>query len=469
MLFSPRWRRDAICLGCGALAGVVVAVSAARSYSGSDRTVAPPRGIASAQAVASPTPAAIDEPDDAPRRHRQAKANDTAKALPAWQQAVAAYLAPDGDPVVGRRLILQLSSNDLRKLALALASHSNRHRYWDTLANVFIRWGEIDPLNALAQAQAFPPSALTDLVTTNAARGFAIGDPERAAAYFSAPPSADAHGDLLSHSFRQSILKIADQVNTQIGLVQDPVATAAYIDRLPADQVQPSQVSAVAEGWADQDLPAALAWANHFSNPQQHDGAMLAVIDSWSQTDPQAAANYVLSTPSGSARDSLVGALVQSWGDVSLPDAARWLLGQTSDVQAQGAATLVDQWSHSDPAGAAAWAAQLPAGDARDQAFARLASKWSDRDPAAAASWLGGLPAGDARDAAIAGYATAGNNDANPADMLQQVQTIANPAKRDDTLVSVLKDWLASNPQAAHQWINQSSLPAPVLGKLTGG
>ncbi len=62
-----------------------------------------------------------------------------------------------------------------------------------------------------------------------------------------------------------------------------------------------------------------------------------------------------------------------------------------------------------------------------------------------------GLPAGDARDAAIASYATTAHDDANPADLLQQVQTIGNPAKRDDTLVSVLNGWLASNPQAARQ------------------
>ena len=431
--------------------------------------MAPPPGVSSAQAAAPPTQAASDKPDDVPDLLRRTKANTATKTLPTWKQAATAYLAADANPAVGRHLMLQLSPEGLRKLALALASQPKSPRIWDALGSLYLRWGQIDPLNALAQAQALPPSVFADMVTRCAARGFAWGDPEQAAAYFAAPPSADAHGDLVSRSFRQSILSMADGMTNQMGGVQDPAATAAYLSSLPPDKVRSSQLSAVAKGWAEQDPAAALDWATHFSNPQQHDGAVQGVIDTWAETDPQAAASYVLGTPDDSNREYLMTLLVQNWGAVSPADAARWLLGQTGDVQSQGAGTLVEQWIHSDPTAAASWAAQLPAGDARNVAFTHVASNWVDLDPAAAASWLGGLPAGDARDAAIVGYATVGNNDANPADVLQQVLTIGDPAKRDDTTVSVLKGWLASNPQAAHQWIDQAGLPGPVLGKLTGG
>ncbi len=144
----------------------------------------------------------------------------------------------------------------------------------------------------------------------------------------------------------------------------------------------------------------------------------------------------MLGVTDNSFQVELAGALATSWGATSPADAARWTLGQTGDVQKQAAASLVPQWARDDPAGAAAWAAQLPAGDARDKAFSNVASSWVDSDPTATENWLGGLSAGHARDAAIASYATAGSNDANPANVLRQVQTIGDPAKRDDTLVN---------------------------------
>ncbi len=360
----------------------------------------------------------------------------------------------------------QLSPQGLRKLALALASQPNSPRARHALREVFEHWGEIDPLNAFAQAQVLPPP-LADEATYQAMLGFAAGAPEQAIAYFSAPPAADDHGTLRSAPCRGGARYTALRAWSE----QAAAAAANYVADPSAKYTSSMGLGEIAANWAQQDSSAALDWISHLSNPAQKTSAMEGVVTGWAQTDPQAAASFVLGAADLSNRGELMNELVRNWSEQDPAAAARWTLAQTGDVQSQAIGPLMLKWSIDDPAGAATWAAQLPGGNARDAAYSELASSWYIFDPAATQNWLGGLPAGDARDAALAGFAASERNEnlSNAADLLSQIQTIDDPAKRDDTLVSVLNRWLGNNPQAARQWIAQSNLPVTVLNKLSHG
>ena len=76
-------------------------------------------------------------------------------------------------------------------------------------------------------------------------------------------------------------------------------------------------------------------------------------------------------------------------------------------VRSRAVVGIVQQWAQTNPALAASWVEQFPAGTLRDTATQNLLSIWTSQDAAAAGKWVEQLPVGNSRDTALAAYQTA--------------------------------------------------------------
>ena len=454
------WRREAACLCAGVVLGVVL-VLAIHPVPSHDLAV--PEGlppVSTMSGAAASTSIDSGEHPDLPRHDRQ---HLVARNAAVWQRTAAEYGAPDVSLARARGLLYQLDSKALRNLAAAVATWPHGLRTTRAIRDIFHRWAEVEPLAALAQAQALDPSG-SEMAVFEAMHGFVEGEPVQAAAYFAAPPSAGDQGGMRSLGDRRLMLNLALAGWAE----QDGQAAVAFLDTLPTGTLCPGPAYSLAAEWARQAPAAALNWATQLPPGEPRANAMDGVIATWTETNPQAAANYVLGASADPNQGALVGAFATQWAARDLPAAARWVAGQSDAVQANAAAAIASPWAANDPASAALWANQL-SGDARSAAYAAVATTWYDEDPTAAQAWLNGLPADGARDAAIGSYLDDYRNNAPPVEKIAWASQISDEQKRDEITVKILNAWLSNSSQAARQWIGQANLPAMVTSQLKNG
>ncbi len=160
------------------------------------------------------------------------------------------------------------------------------------------------------------------------------------------------------------------QAAIQLGRT-DPPAAIAYVDRVPPE-LRATWISAVADGYAQNDARAAASWIAQHRGAPGYDAALAAIASRTAQTDPSAAARLFDSVNVSDAPDA--------------PQAAR---------------RIAAAWARQDHRGAAAWVNAIADDGARTAAIGAVASEWAARDALGARGWALGLPSGAARDTAL--------------------------------------------------------------------
>jgi hypothetical protein len=400
--------------------------------------------------------------------------------------AAAESLSGELGSMVRRAALMSLARDD----ALAALRHvdglppgGDRESLLNVIAQTY---GRTDPAAAVAWAQSTSPELLTSVMI-----GVARAEPERAMEIMLALPTAAEQQRLAQMLVMNNALSpaqtaaFADRLLAQQGrgnvlpmlasawaqrapqaaldwllanrspvtaraLPQagmnlartDPAAAIGYLDRMPVE-LRASWISAVAEGYAQKDARAAANWVTQYRGEPGYDAAIAAVAARTAQHDPVAAARLFDSVDVAQAPDA--------------PGSARGI-----------AAT----WARRDPAAAAAWAHAIADRDTAVGAVSSVASQWVARDAAAARNWAMGLPRDAARDAALVQVlgATAGNATADavlidafssPAAQQQSLnESIRIIAARDVEVARQLADQYISDPgtrQAAERFIEQGA------------
>ena len=181
------------------------------------------------------------------------------------------------------------------RLAESIGSDAGRS---DVLRSVAQTWAGIDPAGALAWASQLADSDEQRTTLADVDLQIAQSDPARA-------------------------VDVAQQYHLNDGLY----------DVLPSLAVQ----------WANQDLPAALAWAGNLPAGEQRDQIMARIAFIESQNAPVEAGNRVLTEiPPGAAQEEAV-------------------------------MTVIHQWSLKDMSGALGWVQKFPEGSLKDRALTELA------------------------------------------------------------------------------------------------
>lgn len=223
------------------------------------------------------------------------------------------------------------------------------------------------------------------------------------------------------------------------------------------------------------DVEAAFAWARAESLPEQRDRWLRAVVVGAAASAPAQAAELLR----GIERSGPLGS-------------------RSYFEHLEMLAQVAQFWVAADPAAAARWAAERPAGPERQRVLGAVAERWARRDLAAAWSWAGSLEAepGQAEIRASVLRIWAGSDAAAalaaasrlPAGQLGHCLPVVlprlaevDPARAAALAVQLTPDrhllgqiaeaWLERDPRAARAWIEtiRSELDSSTLQRLLGG
>jgi hypothetical protein len=208
---------------------------------------------------------------------------------------------------------------------------------------------------------------------------------------------------------------------------QDPQGAAAYALSLPNTQNRDDIMIGIAGRWAWQDPLSALAWANTSLTGDARNRALSHAFIAYSHSDPAAAAAYLAQLPGDFPRFD-----VNTWG-------------------------LAYSWSLKDSQAALTWALALPTGDAaasnpasavRSETLGIVLGSWSGNDPAAAAAYASNLTS-DPDFGKMASDITRRWNDVDPQAALTWAQSLPAGDARTASMVSALSALAKLDAQTA--------------------
>lgn len=312
---------------------------------------------------------------------------------------------------------------------------------------LFARWGEVDPLAALAQANLYGVAG--EAARCEVLKSWSTNDPRAAADWF-VKNTGQFAGVQPGRSVSER--EIASSAVARAWAKQDPEAALAWaVTRGPeaarcvgsvlgetavenpalairlaesADaSVLKSASGEIAWQWASMDFSAAEKWIRTLPSDCQN-AAMARAIGSLSLSDPEKAARQLDSLPDGAERERAVGLVMRQLAKEDTAVAERWLESQPSDAARRaGAIGLVTAMAADDPAGAR--------------------------------GLLDVLQPGPARDGAAAAYIRSASS-VKPEDLLEIAGGLSNDADRGQSIALIITRWKQEDGEAAERYIMEN-------------
>jgi len=303
---------------------------------------------------------------------------------------------------------------------------------------------------------------------------------------------------------------------------QDPKAFLAQAGKMTNPKAKDASTLTALTAWASQDPKGALDYlkqnpgATAALNTQQYD----AIIAGYAATNPAEAFNLVSSMPDGQGRNSAdtqaktaafqslisalgdqgnfndavaminqvqnnpqmknqaMGSLISQWANESPMDAANFVAAMDSNTTPQRQKQAYDsqiaqQWAQTDPAAAAAWAAQTDAaqlaanaangtagggpgmgrGGRNNSVLASTVGQWvAEGGVDDAGTFLNTLPASTTKDQAVAAF-VAGASSQDPAGSMSWATTISDPVLEARTAGQVAATWQQTDPAGYNAYL----------------
>ncbi len=414
----------------------------------------------------------------------------------AWECVLYQRLAKD--PASAAELVTNLPPGDYRQNALATLCHS---------------WANTNAPAALAWAQALPSEAERVAALNNIVADWAANDPQAALQFADQHPelSGAALGEIAKAWSKTDLTAASHWVESlpegqkkDAALLALAEATEARAPQTAAElcaaltTTQPStmDVEAIARSMAKDDFARALEWARSRKDDPTRLAALSALAYTWAQRDPQGLAAYALGLPAGDAQTQCLSAACHQLAMSDLPAAMELLkpladgelrqdlLAQTArgcdqphlesaaqyiaampagEDQKAAIMGLLENWT--DPARAATWLASFPETNSQSKPLQFVIKSWAQSEPAAAAQWLTNSPAGTAGTAVVSAFLD-GAVSKYPEFAGQWTQSVADATERQKYQLQVARQWMATDPAAASNWLNHLDLPEEVKGPL---
>jgi hypothetical protein len=205
---------------------------------------------------------------------------------------------------------------------------------------------------------------------------------------------------------------------------QDVAFAYQLVESLPPTAAGDSLVRSVAERFFD-------------------DGTMLPRFD------------QLLAKAPGRLRQPLVEAAFGNLRADTMVDPRVWiarlqLLPESS--RGQAVESIARAWAVNGPEDAAAWAATLPANEARASAVAGITSVWAAKDSHGAAVWVAAMPPGLERDRSTRSLVLAIAEE-YPSEAWDWAMSIGDPEAREQAATHAAKLMAARDADTARQWI----------------
>lgn len=160
--------------------------------------------------------------------------------------------------------------------------------------------------------------------------------------------------------------------------------------------------------WSAADIGGTVTWlVSLLDEPDRHTAAT-TVTSQVAQSDPAGAIELsaLLRT---NVEDGSLEHLAQLWTEEKPREAQDWIVGQpTSPLRERLIARIAHVRAQQEPAAAASLVLNhMATGETRDRAVLAVVRQWAVRDPASAAAWVAQFPAGPLHESALAELETA--------------------------------------------------------------
>lgn len=212
----------------------------------------------------------------------------------------------------------------------------------------------------------------------------------------------------------------------QVLAMRDPRNAIGYSAQIPTAALEP-WVNGVAQGYAQNDPQGAVDWLRQYRG------------ESWYDRAAGTAAMYL------AQRDGAAAARLLDELDVERMGA----------MQARQVANMVAaNWANSDPAAAAAWAADRRDQGERDMTMRSVVGLWSSQDFAGARQWALRLPQGATRDSALSMLLTTSAYNTNAGLDPAILNGFASDSARNSAVMQVVQGMAYNDPARARRLVD---------------
>lgn len=175
---------------------------------------------------------------------------------------------------------------------------------------------------------------------------------------------------------------------------RDVLAAARVGDLFVGSKLRPQILSVVARGWVDQNRAHALAWAQGLADTDERERVLVEILSRVAQTDPAAAVRLRQEITRDQWDDSELTNLAQRWAESDLGSVLGWIDSLPPGAQRdQLTARAAFIQSQNNPAEAAQLVMdRVPPGEAQTEALISVVHQWAQRDPDAASAWVESIP-----------------------------------------------------------------------------
>lgn len=366
-------------------------------------------------------------------------------------EAAFGRLAQETDPVLrqqGRSIILQeVAGRDASELPKYFASIENPAELQSALTGVGWMWGMADRESALKFAQGLPAGQGRSQLLTSVASEWAQTDAAGAVAWASALPSGVERNQVLQSVVMQ-------------WAVQDFEAADRYVREMPAGQAKNQFLAQIAMQMDNKDPAVVMKWMKELPAAQRTQAAQHVIHSLSRSDPAAALELLESLPAGAQRRGMWVGQVVNGWAESDLPQAVAWVKGlPDGETKRQALMNLSWRWMETAPQEAVEYATSLPPGRTREQVLGQAASNWGMRDPAAASAWAVGLPEGEARQRALVSVLGAWSSSA-PTDAATFVANLPPGGLQTEAALGVAGVWAEQSPQEAMSWIRGFTDPS---------
>jgi len=246
---------------------------------------------------------------------------------------------------------------------------------------------------------------------------------------------------------------------------QDPSQAITWVEQLPDGDAKRRAIISVASEAVRTDPQSAVRMAGGLPESAERDEILNRAMAEWVHSAPSDVQTWVQQVEDPSLRSRLMAVVATTLAESDAPTAAQLALTSMEPGKLQNDAVvgIVQRWAQRDPASAASWVAQFPAGDLRDAAIDNLVKLWPSRTEAAA--WLNSLPAGPSRDAGFRAYAEQ-IAPAYPREAAGWAAAIADPQIQAAQLERIIRAWNDRDFASASRWVQTASLTPSIRQRL---
>lgn len=354
--------------------------------------------------------------------------------------------------------------------ALEQAQTNRRNNDWSNRIGFAAgaRLVEVDPAFALEKISSATSNDLREKAAEWILPALAQLDARRAAEYLASNPQLTHYrhlyksvADLFGRSSPEEALAWAREVANEklredaLGNVwqgfaaSNPARAAQALAEEPDLAKLSSAVLTLAGHWSRSDFKATMGWIGSLPNAELKERAYQSIDPERAELSQKEVGELVGALTSERARNDVAAKYASQMAARDIDEALAWAEGlPPKDGRDAAMASVFQHWAGSDPVATTKYILALPEGNHRSAGLNTVFDSWSQSDPASALSYAETMPAGTDRDRALGALVEQARNE-NADKALALFRSIQNPEISGPLAKEVIGALVESDPAAA--------------------